>query len=122
MSSLRGALGRFAENLAAAYVQRHGYRIVARNLRLGLDEIDILAVEGGQTVLIEVRARRGDALGPPQWSLSAAKIARLRRAALALLEQRPDLPGEQRIDLVAISLTRAGQVRAIELLRNALGA
>lgn len=122
MSSLRGALGRFAENLAAAYVQRHGYRIVARNLRLGPDEIDILAVEGGQTVLIEVRARRGDALGPPHWSLSAAKIARLRRAALAVLEQRPDLPGEQRIDLVAISLTRAGQVHAIELLRNALGA
>jgi len=120
MNHSRGALGRFAENLAAAYVEQRGYRIVARNLRLGPDEVDILAVESGQTVLIEVRARRGDVLGPPQWSLSPAKIARLRRAALAVLERYPDLPNEQRIDLVAVSLTKTGRVSAIDLVRDAV--
>ena len=116
----RGALGRFAEGIAAAHLARRGYHVVGRNVRPGSGEIDIVAVEGGQTVLVEVRARRGDALGPPQWSLSPAKIAHLRRAAAALLAARPDLPEEQRIDLVAVTLSRDGRVREIDVLQNAV--
>ena len=116
----RGALGRFAENVAAAYLERRGYRIVGRNVRPGSGEIDILAIEGGQTVLVEVRARRGEALGPPQWSLTPAKQAHLLNAAAALLASRPDLPAEQRIDLVAVSVGRNGRVQAIDLLRSAV--
>jgi putative endonuclease len=116
----RAALGRFAEDLAAAYLEKRGYRIVGRNVRPGSGEIDILAIEGDQTVLVEVRARRGDALGPPQWSLSPAKMRHLRDAAAALLQSRPDLPEEQRIDLVAVSLGRDGRVQGIDLLQSAV--
>ena len=116
----RNALGRFAEGVAAAHLMRQGYRIVGRNVRPGRSEIDIVAIEDGQTVVVEVRARRGDALGPPQWSLTPAKIARLRRAALLLLQTRPDLPEEQRIDLVAVTLSRDGRVREIDVLKNAV--
>ena len=116
----RTALGRFAEGVAAAHLARQGYAIVGRNVRPGRAEIDIVAIEDGQTVLVEVRARRGDALGPPQGSLTPAKIAHLRRAALLLQQARPDLPEEQRIDLVAVSLSADGRVRAIDVLKNAV--
>ena len=51
-------LGRRGERRAARVLRRHGYRILARNLRTPTGEVDILAEEGGQTVLVEVKSGR----------------------------------------------------------------
>lgn len=114
------ALGTFAEGVAAAHVARLGYTILGRNVRQGRGEIDILALEDGMTVFVEVRARRAGGLGGPQWSLSPAKMARMRRDALALLAARPDLPQEARIDLVAITIGRDGRVAEIDVMKSAV--
>lgn len=116
----RKALGAFAERLAAGFLERRGYRIVARNVHLRVGEIDIVALKDGMTVLVEVRARREGALGSPFESLTRAKQRRMVRAAEAFIAQHPDLPGEARIDLVAVTLSPSGLVRSIELLENAV--
>ena len=51
--------GRRAERRAARYLRRRGYRIMARNIRTGEGEIDILASKGGLLIVVEVRLRRG---------------------------------------------------------------
>ena len=56
-------LGRRGERIARRHLRRHGYRILACNLQAPCGEIDILASEGGQTVLVEVKSGRRPAEG-----------------------------------------------------------
>src|ERR1044072_679376 len=70
-----------AEELAAAFLQEHGLRIIARNYRCRLGEIDLVALERGTTVFVEVRQRSSSAFGGAAASITARKQARLIRAA-----------------------------------------
>lgn len=73
---------------------------MARDLRVGRNEVDLLLWEGETLVLVEVRARRGGAMVGPLESVSAAKRARLRAAALRLAQDHGT--EDLRIDLVAV--------------------
>ena len=73
MSDGRRRLGAFGERLAAAHLEAKGYRIRARNYRCREGEIDIVAQDGDTLVFVEVRTRRGDALGGPAESVTATK-------------------------------------------------
>lgn len=88
-----------------------GWTVLARNLRLGRDEVDIVAVDPGpprSLVAVEVRRRGRRDYGYAEESLNGRKRLAMRRAAGALLgmttlpdgRQLPSLP--LRIDLVAI--------------------
>jgi putative endonuclease len=84
----RGALGARAEEIVALHLEAAGFAIVARNLRLGFLEIDIVARRAGLVAVVEVRTR-----GPSSWtsgfgSLTPAKCARIRRAGLRLWRER----------------------------------
>ncbi len=66
----------------ARWLEDKGYVIVARNLRVGRDEIDLLALDGATLVCVEVRAWRAGTMVHPLESITAAKRARMRRAAM----------------------------------------
>lgn len=119
-SDRRRALGAFAERLAAGRLENAGYQIVGRNVRAGPGEIDIVALKDGQTVLVEVRARREGDLGSALWSITPAKRRHLLVAAEQFLAAHPELPQEARIDLVAVTLDRGGKVTDIEIVENAV--
>jgi putative endonuclease len=58
--------GRFGENLAVSLLQKHGYHILERNYRSGRwGELDIICLEGGDLVFVEVKTRRGTQFGQP---------------------------------------------------------
>lgn len=76
----RQARGREAERAVAQYLRAHGFRIVARNLRLGALEIDLVAQREHLVVVVEVRTRGPGAWTRPMGSLGAAKRTRIRRA------------------------------------------
>ena len=74
--------GRRAEELCAGLLQKAGLRILARNWRCRLGEIDLVAEEAGTLVFAEVRLRRdprfgGAALsgGPPRGALPVRRDA-----------------------------------------------
>jgi len=117
----RRALGAFGERVAAAHLEAKGYLILERNYRRREGEIDIVAAKGGCLVFIEVRARRGQERGSALESVSPAKGARLVALAEAYCQERPDLPAERRIDVVAVQLSPAGQVLAVQHIENAIG-
>lgn len=116
----RRAMGTFAEGLAAAFLEQRGYQINARNVYLRHGEIDLVAEQDGVTVFIEVRSRRQGSLGSALASLSRAKQHRMRVTAEFYLALHPEVPQEARIDLVAISLSRSGNVESIDLVENAV--
>jgi len=115
----RRHLGAFGERVAAAHLEAKGYRIRARNFRCREGEIDIVAEDGDCLVFVEVRTRRGDAFGTPAESVTAAKERRLLTVAKAYLQEHPDIPANQRIDVIAVELSR-GRLLAVQHIEGAI--
>lgn len=119
MNPGRRDLGAFGERVAAAHLEAKGYRIRARNFRCREGEIDIVAEDGDCLVFVEVRTRRGDAFGTPAESVTVAKERRLLTVARAYLQEHPDAPPDQRIDVVAVELSR-GRLLAVQHIEGAI--
>jgi len=79
-------LGHRTERRAARFLRGRGLRILARNLRVGVDEIDILARDGDVLVIVEVRYRRAGVVAA-DLSVTREKLWRLRRAEARLRRQ-----------------------------------
>lgn len=120
MTDPRRALGTLGETLAARELERRGYRIVERNWRCPIGEIDIVAEKDGQLVIVEVRTRRGDERGTPQESITPAKQARLIELALTYVQEREPDDRDWRIDVVAVELSPRGQLLRIDVIENAV--
>lgn len=97
--------GRRSERLAARHLRRVGLDIVARNVRGGRDEIDLVARDGGVVAVVEVRRRQGGPLAA-DLSVDPSKVDRLWRAWHAVRRRYriPDLP--VRFDLVLVGDNR----------------
>ncbi len=123
MSNHRRRTGEQGEELAAAYLQRQGYGIIAKNWRCRLGELDLIAVDGTTLVFVEVRSRRSSVSGLAEESVTLAKRRRLSALADAYLQHRADTAtpwqGSWRIDVVAVHIHRDGQMR-LRHLRNAV--
>ena len=113
----RGSLGRDGEDAAARLYERLGYRVEARNLRIGRVELDLVLRRGRELVFCEVKTRRGRALGLPEEAVDARKRARLLRAAEGYLA-RHGARGDVRFDVVSVSRDAAGELE-LRRLENA---
>jgi putative endonuclease len=124
MTIARQRIGRRAEDLVAARLAAAGWRIVERNARTRLGEIDIVALDGGTLVFVEVKAgRAGSDLGPerPALAVGPRKRLRIRRVATAWMATRGGGPSyrEIRFDVVGVTYDRAGMNLAVEHIRAA---
>jgi putative endonuclease len=113
-------LGQRGEALAAARLQQQGYRLLARNLRTPRGELDLVCQDGPEIVFVEVKARLTGGRSAPEESVGTAKLQRLARLAEAFLASTGREAAMWRIDVVAIELTRDGQVARYEHYRNAV--
>lgn len=102
-------LGRRGETLAAEHLERAGYRIVARNWRCGIGELDIVARHGADTVFVEVKTRAGRGFGHPFESITHAKLARLRALASTWCAAHDGPHGRVRIDVIAVIAARGAE-------------
>jgi putative endonuclease len=110
--------GQLGETLACQFLSRQGYRIIRRNYRTKLGEIDIIAEEQGTLVFVEVKARRGHQCGHPFESVTSFKCRQISKAALLYLAETGREGQSARFDVVAISF--AGEdTPVIELVKNA---
>ena len=104
----------------ALHLSAQGYELVARNVRRREGEVDLVALDGATLVFVEVKLRRPGQTGRAIEALSAAKQQRLRDLAAAYGAEHPELPAQQRIDLVAIDLAADGSVASLEHIANAV--
>jgi putative endonuclease len=116
----RKELGIKGEDLAASYLARQGYRVVGRNHRTPLGELDLIATDGPETVFVEVKTRIGSQESTPEEAVNTRKIGRLARLAEAYLVAHGQEEAMWRIDVVAVVLDGLGQLRRLEHLRNAV--
>lgn len=95
--------GDAAEELAVRYLEAHGIRILARNLRCKGGEIDVLGLDGALLAIIEVRQRRRPDFGGPLASVTRAKQRKIIRAAGRLLQTCAVCRGRRmRFDVIGV--------------------
>jgi putative endonuclease len=94
-------LGKIGEELAVQFLVDKGYEILERNWRNIHKEIDIIAKEGEDLVIVEVKARQTDEYGEPDIAVTKRKQRMLIAAANAYIT-RKGLDVETRFDIVSI--------------------
>jgi putative endonuclease len=113
MTDARLRLGRTAEEMVARRLERSGWRIVGRNVRLPSGELDLVALDGGTLVFVEVKAgRAGTTVGPecPAHAVGHRKQRKLRRLAREWIAERrgPSGVAGYRFDVVGVSFGEDG--------------
>lgn len=81
-------LGNKGEQAAATYLTQHGYRICARNFRVPVGEIDIIAERDDVLAFVEVKTRRGLRCGFPAQAVTYYKQQKIIQTARWYLRQR----------------------------------
>jgi putative endonuclease len=111
-------LGREGEEKAVLYLKNNGYRIIERNFKNKLGEIDVIARQKDVICFVEVRSRQGGlSHGDTLESVGPLKQMRLSRLAVSFLKTR-DLWGQKaRFDVVSVSLSES--LDSIVLIKDA---
>lgn len=118
-STPRARVGAAGEALAERTLRGRGYQIVARNWHCRYGELDLIAEEGGELVFVEVKTRRGTALGLPEEALTPSKRLRLLAAAQQYLLEQETPERAYRFDVVAIELDGRGTTGEVRIYSNA---
>jgi len=74
-------LGFFGESKAARYLRKNGYKILQRNFKTKLGEVDIIAQNGEYVAFIEVKTRRTHTYGEPNEAVGSERRSRYKNTA-----------------------------------------
>ena len=114
----RRLFGQQGEATAEGYLRRKGYRIVARNLRSSLGELDLVAEDGPVLVFVEVKARRTEDFGGAVHAVHQRKREKLIQLASQYLARHRLTDRACRFDVVLFQGTGTS-VPQIEHIQNA---
>ena len=92
--------GRAGEQIAARYLQKQGYRLLAMNYRTRYGEIDLIAQDGDTVVFVEVKTRKDASFAPAYAAVTPKKQERLRQTAQQWMAEKGEQPA--RFDVVEV--------------------
>lgn len=117
MNKERISLGKIGEELAMAHLKRMKYKILERNYKCLLGEVDLVARDKNTLVFIEVKTRKTKDFGGPAAAVDLRKQRQLSKVALHYLAQKKLNNIPARFDVVAIELI--GSAPHVQIIRNA---
>ena len=115
----RNALGKHAEDIGAAWLASRGMRIIERNYRCPIGEIDLIGQINGTLVIVEIRSRRSESWGTPAESVTIRKRQKLRKVAAWYLSQHGKTDEACRFDVLGILFDEKGSARKVEWIPDA---
>ncbi|MDR4532917.1 YraN family protein [Glutamicibacter sp. PS] len=95
-------LGRRGEDYAAAYLQRHGVQVLARNWRCSIGELDLVCRDQRGVFAVEVKTRSSRRYGDGFEAVNAAKFQRLQRLLLCWAKSEECWVNTLRIDVIEV--------------------
>jgi putative endonuclease len=110
--------GRRGERQACAWLMRRGYDVLARRYHGRWGELDIVALEGSELVIVEVKTRASRDFGEPWEFVDWQKQQNLRQAAAEFMARYDLGQYAYRFDIVSV-ISPANGPPEIRLLRNA---
>ena len=113
-------LGFLAENLAARFLEKNGYKVIELNYRKPWGEIDVIAQKGGILVFVEVKANRKIISGfEPELRANKEKIVKVARTAKTYLAERKyGYDQEWQIDIISVGLDEPKDMAKIVHFKN----
>lgn len=108
------AKGIIGENIAAEYLKEKGYRIVERNYRTKVGEIDIIAEKNGILTFVEVKARSNTNFGFPYEAVNKKKLDKIIKTSLVYMKQKGYVGYQMTYDIVEVFLSNDGKINHIE--------
>lgn len=117
MSKQHLYLGSLGEEAAVGLLKENGYKILSRNYKDSLGEIDIVARDKDTFCFVEVKTRNSLSFGLPQEAVSRAKQRQISKAALGFLKKNNLLDKKARFDVV--SVVYSGDKPQLDLIKDA---
>ena len=117
LNNTKQVLGKEGERIAEAYLRKKGYKIIERNFRCALGELDLIVLDRRVLVFVEVKTRTGDASGTPFEAVAFRKQQKMIQAAQYFIAQRRLQQRDSRFDVVGISWP--GRELLVEHIENA---
>lgn len=111
-------LGKSGEETAVNLLKENGYKILARNYRTKLGEVDIVALDKDTLCFIEVKTRHSDRFGLPKEAVSASKQRQISKVALLFLKENNLLDKKARFDVVSVIYSQKQRPR-LDLIKDA---
>jgi putative endonuclease len=96
-------IGRYGEQLAAAFLEKKGFQVLVRNYRASYTEIDLIVKRGDWIIFVEVKTRTSMAFGEPEQAVSKLKARHIFRAAEHYIFST-NWQGHVRFDVVSVKL------------------
>ncbi len=119
MSDKRQRVGQWGEKIAAEYLVKKGYKLLATNVRTPYGEIDLICQRESQIVFVEVKARTSHTFGYPEDSVTPRKQAHMLAAAEHYL-QEGEFDGDWQFDVIAIEGSPDSKLPRITHFENVL--
>jgi putative endonuclease len=110
-------LGSEGEHLAVKFLKKRGYKIIARNYKTPIGEIDIIAEDGDTIVFVEVKTRTDDSFGQPFEAVNRRKRQKMKNLALLYLKKQGK-ESPVRFDILSIFYMNNGN-KEIEHIKDA---
>lgn len=104
------ARGRRFEEEAARYLRARGLRILARNVRFGAREVDLVALDGDTVCFVEVKGRSGVGAGHPLEAVTPRKRREVETVARWWVRTHPPARA-YRFDVVSVEASGPGLPR-----------
>jgi putative endonuclease len=102
MTQARQELGLLGERIAARWLMRDGWQLVAHRFRHGHRDIDLIMQRGQDIAFVEVKARRGEAFGSPVEAVHARKRRELVRSAKVWVDRHGVEGQDYRFDVLGV--------------------
>jgi len=118
MTFARVNSGKSGEDQAVSYLKKEGYKIIERNYRTKLGEIDIIAEHKGCICFVEVRAKNNPDFGLPEETIVKKKQLQISKAALIYIKSRGLEDRNCRFDVVSVKGVDSPSPQ-INLIKNA---
>jgi putative endonuclease len=113
------AIGRMGEELAARYLVKKGFRILSRNYRKKIGEIDIIACDLEDILIfVEVKTRHFSSYGTPAEAVDFRKQQRIQRTAFLFMQERNLSASFCRFDIIEVYIS-SHEVYKIRQIENA---
>jgi len=104
-------LGARGESYASGLLIEGGYKIIAKNFKCKLGEIDLIAIKDNVLVFVEVKTRKSIKYGMPEEAVTQRKLWKISKVGEFFRKGRASLPKKERIDVVSILLERGVPIR-----------
>ena len=111
--------GKIGEKISRLYLIKHGYKVLERNYRTRVGEIDIIAEKGNIIVFCEVKARTSKFFGEPFEAVTSVKRDKITKVASQYLQETSRENVTYRFDVISILLNFCGKAEEFKHIEAA---